>query len=219
MAARSQPLRRDDQPAFVLHTYRLPRDEPHRRGVHRGARPGRDGRARREAAALGAARPAAGIPAAAAVVVGRARAQDADQGRMARRAAARRRLGARLRLLPQRAAAEAAAARGSASAAVRELRDGARAISRQAASRRRCCGASSSRCWPSWATRCRWCAKPTPARPSIRRPATITPSTAARAARPPEPGARGCRWCAARRCWRWPTGATSTARRRPRPSG
>ena len=56
---RAQPLRRDDQPAFVLHSYPVPRDQPDRRGVD-----GRDGRVAlvargAQAAALGAARAAA----------------------------------------------------------------------------------------------------------------------------------------------------------------
>ena len=47
----------------------VPRDEPHRRGLHGRLRTRRDGRARRQAAALGNARAAAGVPAAGLVVV------------------------------------------------------------------------------------------------------------------------------------------------------
>ena len=107
----------------------VPRDEPDRRGVHRRAtaasrwsRAAPSGRARSCAACCRASSRCC--------CRGRAaRAEDAAQGRVARRAAARRRLGAAVRLLPERAAAEAAAARGSAPAPVRELRDGARASS------------------------------------------------------------------------------------------
>ena len=61
----AQPLRRDDQPAFVLHTYPYRETSLIVEAFTRGARPRRDGRARRQAPALGVARPAAGVPAAA----------------------------------------------------------------------------------------------------------------------------------------------------------
>ena len=68
-------------------------------------------------------------------------------------------------------------------AALAELAGGRRAGTRAAA-------VSSSCSSPSWGMRCRSCAKPIPVARSIPRRVTITPSTAARAARRPNRGAR-----------------------------
>ena len=68
------------------------------------------------------------------------------------------RRGAAVRLLPERTAAEAAGARGPASGAVPRLRRRAGGAWRAPPRRgpgRRCCGASNCACWRSWATRCR----------------------------------------------------------------
>jgi DNA repair protein RecO (recombination protein O) len=53
--------------------------------------------------------------------------------------------------------------------------------------RRRCCGASRFCCSPSWAMRCRSRARPTPAARSILPRVTITPSIAVRATHRPDP--------------------------------
>src|SRR5215831_14933692 len=120
---RTPQERRDDEPAFVLHSYPY-RDEHHRRGADFGAWTDRAGGARSAAPAFRAARRLAGVPAAGAFLERCGRAEDAGQGRVARRTAARDRVRIAVRLLLERAAVEAAAARGPASNAVRRLRGG-----------------------------------------------------------------------------------------------
>ena len=212
MAARTPPAPRRRAGVRPAHLS-VPRDEPDRRGVHRRPRPGGDGGARRQAAALGAARPAAGVPAAAAVVVGAARAQDAAEGRVARRPAAA--VGGSallcgfylnellLKLLPRE---------DPHPRALRRVRGGA--------------GASSPRRREQATVLRRFelalLAELGYALPLVREADTGAPvDPAARyhyafdrgpqRAAPPEPGARGCRSCAARRCWRWPRAAIADA--------
>src|SRR5881392_1271678 len=108
--------RRDDEPAFVLHTY------PYREtSVIVEALTAAYGCA---ASAIRAARGAPGFSAALAVVVGGGRAQDACEGRLARRTAAGRRLSPLVRVLFERALAQAPPAGGSAPAAISRLRSG-----------------------------------------------------------------------------------------------
>ena len=190
MAARAQPLRRDDQPAFVLHTFayretsliveaftaeygrvamvargaKRPRSEL--RGLLQGFQPLLlSWSGQRELKTLLRAEWRGGLPR----VGGSALVCGFYLNELL------------LKLLPRE---------DPHPRPVRALRGGARRACGRTASRRRCCGGSSSRCSPSWATRCRWCAKPTPAGRSIPRRATITPSTAVRGARRPQPGAR-----------------------------
>ena len=77
MAMRQLRERRDDQPAFVLHTYPYRETSLIVEAFTERARARGDGRARREASAVGTARRVAGVPAADAVVGGHGRAQDA----------------------------------------------------------------------------------------------------------------------------------------------
>ena len=118
MAMKTLRERRDEQAAFVLHTYPYRETsvivetltEEHGRValVARGAK-----RPRSELrGVLQAFQPLTLSWA------GTGRAQDAREGRMARRPSAARRCRTAVRLLPERAAAEAPAARGSASGAV-----------------------------------------------------------------------------------------------------
>ena len=188
MAARAQPLRRDDQPAFVLHTYPYRETSLIVEAFTRGVRPRRDGRARREAPALGAARAAAGVPAAA-----RCRGPGSSELKTLLKAEWRGGLpllggsALALRLLPERAAAEAAAARGSASAPVRELRGGARRRSPRAATQAPVLRRFELALLAELGYALPLAREPTPARRSIRPRATITRSTAGRGARRPEP--------------------------------
>ena len=219
MATRAQPLRRDDQPAFVLHTYAVPRDEPDRRGVHRrstaASRWSRAARKRPRSELRGLLQAFQPLLA---VVVGAARAEDAAA--RPNGAAGCRCVGGSallcgfylnellLKLLPREDPHPRLFA--TYEAALAELAAGGE----QAPVLRR----FELRLLPSWATRCRSCATPTPARRSIRRRATITPSTAGPRRAPPEPGARlpvvrGATLLALA------DGATPTPRPRPRRSG
>ena len=165
MATRTQPLRRDDQPAFVLHNVCVSRDERDRRGLHRritaGSRWWRASARRPRSELRGAL---AGLPAAA-----RCRGRVNRSSRrcfMRNGGAGRARIGGLalvcgfylnellLKLLPREDPHPRLFAR---------LRVGAGRPRRGRLKRRRYCGASRFCCWPSSATHCRSCAKRTPA--------------------------------------------------------
>ena len=144
MAPRAQPLRRDDQPAFVLHTYAyretsviveaITADYGRVAMVARGAR-----RPRSELRGL-----LQGFQPLLLSWSGQHELKTLLRAEWRGGLAAGRRVGAAVRLLPQRAAAEAPAARGSASAPLRRPTRRRLPSLPRAASRRPCCAASSS---------------------------------------------------------------------------